>query len=122
MKSVVSPHRSATRRAASSRRSASRHRSRGFQENDSSRRGGRYQRSRKRLASLSPTNQSDVEQPAHAHFWLSPTVIPLTGLFSASRNRAQKSVAPPALNTAARTTFDPFCSERRLDTPSSITA
>ena len=49
------------------------------------------------------------------------TVRPLTGLPLASRKRAQKSVAPPAFTTAARTTLAPFFSVIRFDTPSSIT-
>src|ERR1035441_8490142 len=48
-------------------------------------------------------------------------VIPLMGLSSASRNRAQKSVAPPPLITAARTMFGPFLIVMRLETPSSMT-
>ena len=57
------------------------------------------------------------------HFVVSTrlTVIPLMGLSSASRKRAQKSVAPPPLMTAARTTLGPLFSVSRLETPSSMT-
>ena len=48
-------------------------------------------------------------------------MIPFTGRPSSSRNRAQKSVAPPALTIAARITFGPFFNSSRGDTPSSIT-
>src|SRR6185437_8560419 len=48
-------------------------------------------------------------------------VCPGMGLPPESRNLAQKSVAPPAFTTAARTMFGPFFSVMRLDTPSSIT-
>lgn len=54
--------------------------------------------------------------------WLNRTEIPVTGLSSASRNRAQKSVAPPALTTAIRIVFSPLLSVTRFETPSSITA
>jgi len=57
----------------------------------------------------------------HLRTSLRLTVIPLMGLSSPSRKRAQKSVAPPPLTTAARTMFGPFWSVIRLDTPSSIT-
>jgi hypothetical protein len=44
-----------------------------------------------------------------------------TGASSLSRNPAQKSVAPPPLTTAQRTTFGPFFSVTRFDMPSSMT-
>ena len=40
----------------------------------------------------------------------------------ASRNRAQKSVAPPPFTMAARITLAPFFRVRRLETPSSMTS
>ena len=55
--------------------------------------------------------------PASLRVMLSP----LIGLSLASRKRAQKSVAPPPLTTAARITFGPFLSVMRFETPSSIT-
>src|SRR3954447_4964751 len=54
-------------------------------------------------------------------FASSLTTMPLMGLSSPSRNRAQKSVAPPAFTIAARMTFGPFFSITRFDTPSSMT-
>src|SRR4051812_39997107 len=72
---------------------------------------------------------SQCDQPVHRFscagaplaFVSNLTAMPLTGLSSPSRNRAQKSVAPPALTIAARITFGPFFSVSRFDTPSSIT-
>src|SRR5262245_5188704 len=55
--------------------------------------------------------------PAEPRF----TLISFSGLSSASRNRAQKSVAPPPLTIAARTTFAPLLRVSRLETPSSMT-
>ena len=49
------------------------------------------------------------------------TVTDLTGAPFASSSRAQKSVAPPALMIAARTTCGPGFSVMRFDTPSSMT-
>jgi hypothetical protein len=46
----------------------------------------------------------------------------LIGRSFSSRNRAQKSVAPPALTMAARITFAPCFKVSRFETPSSITA
>src|SRR4051794_400798 len=46
----------------------------------------------------------------------------MIGRSFSSRNRAQKSVAPPAFTIAARTTFGPLFKVSRFDTPSSITA
>src|SRR4029453_7746328 len=46
----------------------------------------------------------------------------LIGRSFSSRNRAQKSVAPPALTIAARITFAPCFRVSRFDTPSSMTA
>src|SRR4051812_32295286 len=69
--------------------------------------------------------EDDPLQQPHAvqrRSWLNRTETPLTGLSSASSNRAQKSVAPPALMTAARIVFNPLLSVSRFDTPSSITA
>ena len=45
----------------------------------------------------------------------------LIGRSFSSRNRAQKSVAPPALTIAARITFAPSFNVSRFETPSSIT-
>ena len=65
----------------------------------------------------------DADQLVHSYFpaALKLIVNSFKGFSSASRNRAQKSVAPPPLITAARSTFGPFLSVIRFETPSSIT-
>jgi hypothetical protein len=64
---------------------------------------------------------SEASPELTAYSGPSRTRIPRTGASSASRKRAQKSVAPPALITATRMVFSPVVSVRRFDTPSSIT-
>jgi hypothetical protein len=55
------------------------------------------------------------------HSRASATVRSVNGRSFSSRNRAQKSVAPPPLTTAARITLRPLRSVSRMETPSSIT-
>ena len=62
-----------------------------------------------------------IRSGAADHFAASVAVSPLMGRSFSSRNRAQKSVAPPAFTIAARIMFAPLCNVSRFDTPSSIT-
>src|SRR4051794_34493442 len=57
-----------------------------------------------------PEREEQCQQPPHFAKAPTLTVKPFSGLSSASRNLAQKSVAPPPLTTAARTTFAPLFS------------
>ena len=72
-----------------------------------------------------PDHQQRHHPPAqrcHLTAAVSVAVSVLIGRSFSSRNRAQKSVAPPALTIAARITFAPWFNVSRFETPSSITA
>jgi citrate-Mg2+:H+ or citrate-Ca2+:H+ symporter, CitMHS family len=62
-----------------------------------------------------------VSAALSSHRAVSVAVSVLIGRSFSSRNRAQKSVAPPALTIAARITFAPWVNVSRFETPSSIT-